>query len=207
MRLTTVLLVAASLAGVVTTAASAKSPLRWKLAIEPEARLVNPSGRMEVATKRGTQPFWYVVYTIKNTHDAPVPLQLLLTAQTDASDATFTEGFYPTALNAIRAKLKKNLGDTQVHDCIDLKGKELAPGESVTAVSVFRFFKKGGGFEEDVDDVTVKVDGFADPVKKTGLTFAPERLQLWMHYKKGGDAVDPGKESVRYVSSEEKVVD
>ncbi len=206
MRFCTVLLVAASLASAAATATAAGA-LRWKLAIEPETRLVNPCGRMEVSTKRGTQPFWYVVYTVKNTHDAPVPLQLLLTANTDSSDATFTEGFYPTALNAIRAKLKKTLGDTPVHDCLDLKGKELAPGESLTAVSVFRFLKKGGGFEEDVDDVTVKVDGFADPVKKTGLTFAPEHLQLWMRYKKGGDAVDPGKESVRYVSSEEKVVD
>lgn len=207
MRIVTSLLVLLGLAAAGAGAAAPESALRWKLNIAPDTSSVrNPAGRLSIKPNRGRrQVYWYCVYTIKNTHDEAVPLSTHLRMTTDASDEVFHEGYYPRALK----KLRERWGD-DVMDSLSLKGYEIAPGETVRAVAVFQLFqpdtKAPRPFEEGADELTIHVGGYADVVKKSGLQFVEEVLELQMHFEKKGDQYDPHMESVNYVGSEEVVV-
>lgn len=204
MRCFTLLLTASCLAFALAGDASAKSALRWKLDIKPDEGVRNASGRVHVTPNAGPQQtYWFFVYTIKNTHDEAVPLQLHFRAETDASDMVYSEGYYPRAL----AKIRQKYGD-DVKDTIALKGLEIDPGETVRAVAVFQFRRPGSSeFDERVDRVKLRVSGYADPVKRIGSIFMIEHLELWMNYEKKGDQFSPNRESVNFKSSEEHVVE
>jgi hypothetical protein len=103
--------------------ASAKSPLRWKLSIDLDFAKRNPAGRMEASTAKGSQVYWYVVYTVKNTHEEAVPLNLFCSAVTDVNKDGVSEGYYPKAI----VELKKTYGDDLL-DSVSATGRELAPG-------------------------------------------------------------------------------
>jgi hypothetical protein len=201
MRFATLLLTACCLGLVSIGAATGDSVLRWKLDIKPAEGQRNPAGRVALDVKGQNQVYWYFVYSIKNTHEEAIPLALHLRGTTDASDKVYSEGYYPRALMYVRDKF----GD-DVKDAPSLQGYELAPGETLRAVAVFQFRKPDSReFEERMDKITVHVAGYADPVKKMGLNFVKENLELLMHYEKKGDQYDAHREQVRYVSSEEKV--
>lgn len=210
MRTWSALALACCVGLVAAPALRAASPLRWKLDVAPDATLAKSAGRMTVERARGpAQVYWWTIVTIKNTHDEALPLQLHFKAQTDASDLVFDEGYYPRALARLKAKYGADLLDVA-----SLKGRELAPGESIRAVAVFRLFKKPPpgstgalSFEENVDDLIVRVQGYADSVKKSGLAFKTENLELWLHFRKGGDEFDPYREAISFVRSEEKAVE
>lgn len=206
MRFTSLLLVAGILGSAVLAAAAPEgSVLRWKLKIAPDASMPrNPAGRLVVKPQKGPeQVYWYVVYSVTNTHDAAVKLPISMSATTDANDAVSPEGYYPRAL----AKLKARYG-ADVKDMLELNGLTLAPGESVRGVAVFQIFEPGGTpghrkYEERVDELTIHVDGYCDPLKFQGLEFSKDPRQLLMHFEKRGDQYDPARESVRFVRSEE----
>ncbi|MFH0944062.1 MAG: hypothetical protein V2A76_02590 [Planctomycetota bacterium] len=204
MRCFTLLLTASCLALALAGDASAKSALRWKLDIKPDESGRNPSGRVHVTPNEGPQQtYWFFVYTIKNTHDEAVPLQLHIRAETDASELVYSEGYYPRAL----ARIRNKYGD-DVKDNLSLQGYEIAPGETVRAVAVYQFRRPDSReFEERMDRIKLRVHGYADPVKKIGSIFMVENLELWMHYEKKGDQFSPNRESVTYVGSEESVVE
>jgi hypothetical protein len=181
--------------------ASAKSPLRWKLSIDLDFAKRNPAGRMEASTAKGSQVYWYVVYTVKNTHEEAVPLNLFCSAVTDVNKDGVSEGYYPKAI----AELKKTYGDDLL-DSVSATGRELTPGETVKVAAVFQFKKKDGSFDERQDKITVKVAGFCDPVKKEGLKASKEEREFWMNFKRPGDEHQPWRESLQFVSTEETVV-
>lgn len=208
MRIVTSLLVLLGLAAAgVGMAAPKESALRWKLDIQPDtSTLRNPAGRMTVSPSRGRkQVYWYLVYTVRNTHDEAVSLSTHLRMTTDASAEVFHEGYYPRALS----KIRERWGD-DVLDSLSLKGRELAPGETVRAVAIFQLFKPDTvaprPFEERADRLAIHVAGYADVVKRSGLKFEEENLELVMHFEKPGDQFDAYRESVRYLRSEEQVV-
>lgn len=185
-----------------------ESVLRWKLAIAPDNSSVrNPAGRLSIKPNRGgrRQVYWYLVYTITNTHDEAVPLSTHLRMTTDASAEVSHEGYYPRALK----KLRERWGD-DLMDSLSLKGHELEPGETVKAVAIFQLYQPGEKhprpFEERADKLTIHVGGYADIVKRTGLGFKEEILEYKMHFTKKGDQYDPHMESVNFVSAEEVVV-
>lgn len=185
-------------------ALGADTPLRWKLHIQPDLQRANSAGRLVVKPEKGPeQTYWYVVYTISNHHAEPIQLHVHALAETDASDAVHHEGYYPRAM----ARIQQKFGD-DVMDLVALEGHELKPDETVRAAAVFQVYKpETREFDERVDRLTVRFQGYADPVKKTGLEFTTENLELWMFYEKRGDQFDPNRESVRYVGQEEHVVD
>lgn len=196
----------ASLAAVVGAASDVvarASSLRWKLDIEPDAAAKrNPSGRIEVATPQGKQVYWYCVYGVKSTHDEAIPLNINVTANSDASEAVFNEGYYPLAMTEIR----RRFGD-DVMDNLSLNNYSLEPGSSLRAAAVFQLFEPDTRkFEERVNHLTMKFDGYADPVNRKGQQFTVEKIQLWMHFEKKGDQYAPGKEPVRFVRQEEKTI-
>lgn len=208
MRFSLKLVVAAlaTLAAVVATSTDVvarASALRWKLSIKPDdAAKRNPSGRIEIATPRGTQVYWYCVYQVMSTHDEAIPLNLNVSANSDASDASFNEGYYPLAM----AEIRRRFGD-DVMDNLSLNNFSLEPGASVRAASVFQLYQPGTRqFEERVNHLTMKFDGYADPVNRKGQEYTVEKVQLWMHFEKKGDQFDPGKEPVRFVRQEEKSI-
>lgn len=185
---------------VLTPIAAADSVLRWKLDVQPDKAKVNNAGRFEVSTNKGRQVYWYVVYTVTSSHDEDIPLHLHARAKTDSAETEFHEGYYPHALKKIRAKY----GD-DVLDNTQLATTELGAGDTIRAVAVFQFTDDGGGFDEAADRISVRFEGVADPVKKTGQTFTTEKIEIWQDYEKKGDAFDAYKESVRYVGQQEKV--
>jgi hypothetical protein len=188
--------------------ATARGEIRWKLKVEPALDAVrNPVGRLAVKPEKGgEQVYWYVVYTVTNRGPDAVPMQINLSARSDASDESFNEGYYPRAL----AKIRQRFGD-DVMDNVALNGHVLESGQSVRGVAVFQLFEpavegEARAFEERVDRLIVSVDGYADPVKRNGLESSIEKLRLEMHFEKRGDQFDPARETVRYRSSEEHVV-
>lgn len=203
MRWMTLLLTAGALVLGSADTALAKSPLRWKLEIQPDKEGRNPASRVVIANRNGSkQVYWYFVYTIRNTHEEALPLHLNVRAVTDSSKKLHNEGYYPRAL-----KLVRNRHGKDIKDSTQLEGHELAPGATVRAVAVFQFRKEGSkAFDERMDRITLRIDGYADPVKKNGLDFIRENLELWMSYEKIGDQYDPYRESVHYKGSEEKVI-
>lgn len=208
MRLLAALTLAVGVAFVGGNLASRESVYRWKLSIHTDAAAKrNPSGRLELSTQKGKQVYWYVVYTIKNTHDEAIPLNLNAKASTDASDLSFNEGYYPNAVRAIQSKFGND-----VMDNLSLNNFSLEPGKEVRAVAVFQLFEPSAAgaprrFEERVDQMMVKFDGVADVIKRTGLETKIENVQLQMHFEKKGDQYDPARESVVFVKQEEVVLD
>ncbi len=199
------IVVAAAVAIGVANVGLGSSALRWKLNIHPDDTTQrNPAGRIAVKPAKGReQVYWYCVYTIKNTHDEAIPLSVNVTAETDASDAKFNEGYYPRAV----AQLKKKFGD-DLMDNLSLNGFSLEPGKTVRAVAVFQFYEPGPGmrFEERVNHITMKFGGYCDPVKRAGLQYTLENIQLWMEFSKKGDQFDPGHEPVNFLRQEEHVI-
>ena len=209
MRIVTcLLLLGLTAAGIGTAAPEAReSVLRWKLMISPDlGKGRNPVGRMSITPRKGRkQVYWYMVYTVRSTHDEAIPLSLNMRMTTDASDEAFNEGYYPRAL----AKIRGRWGD-DVKDSLSLKGYELQPDETVTAVAIFQLFEADTShprpFLETADKLTIHVGGYADVVKRMGQQFEVENLELKVHLEKPGDQYDAFRESVRYIRSEEKVV-
>ena len=212
MRRLTLLMTASCLGLALSGPAFAESALRWKLEIKPDTSGRNASGRISVTPNQGPkETYWFFIYTIKNTHDEAVPLQLHIKAETDASEGTdasdsmgrvYSEGYYPRAL----AKIRKKYGD-DVQDTLALQGHELATGESVRAVAVFQFRRTGSTeFDERMDRIKLRIHGYTDPVKRIGQIYLIENNELWMHYEKKGDQYSPNKESVHYLSTEEKIL-
>ncbi|MBI4878254.1 MAG: hypothetical protein HY812_01145 [Planctomycetes bacterium] len=202
MRFTTLLLTACTLGLLAFGATAGDSVLRWKLDIKPDDSARNSCGRLTVQPAEGpAQVYWYFVYTIRNTHDQAVPLALHLRAETDANERVYSEGYYPRALAAVR-----RMHGADVKDVTALAGLELAAGETVRAVAIFQFRKPDSReFEEDVDHIKVRCAGYADPVKKIGLSFEKEDLELVLSYEKKGDRFDPHREPVRFVETAEQV--
>jgi len=196
MRIVTMLIALCALAPF----ASSQSVLRWKLDIQADQAKVNNAGRLELNTSNGKQVYYYFVYTVASSHDEAIPLHLHARAKTDSSETEYHEGYYPSALKRIREKF-----GADVKDSTQLSTSELAAGGSLRAVAVFQF-RDGSSFDDTSDSISLRFSGFADPVKKRGLTFTTEKIELWQEYEKKGDAYDAHKEPVKFVRQEEKIV-
>ncbi len=203
MRFTTLALTACTLGLLACGATAGESVLRWKLGIKPDDSARNSCGRLTVQPPKGpAQVYWYFVYTITNAHDEAIRLALHLRAETDANELVTSEGYYPRALAKVR-----DLHGADVKDVTALAGLELAAGETVRAVAIFQFRKPDSReFEENIDRIKVRCAGYADPVKKVGLSFEKENLELVLRYEKKGDRFDPHREPVRFVDAVEQVV-
>jgi len=110
-----------------------------------------------MAGAEGHTHYWYMVYRVKNTGDAPRPVGLVLTLEIQlAKDVTtFTDVYAPIAERFVEEeKLERKVASWN-----DLRSAPIKPGQQIEAIAFFRV----GASAPDFDRMTIHVRGLVEP--------------------------------------------
>jgi len=126
-------------------------PAHWALAFDndtPKPLVIDdPTGPLVY--------YWYMVYRVKNPSDRPLPCRLDLSLELQIQKATTA---YPDVHDPVAERqLETKIVQKPLLNCVELRAKPLAKGESREAVAIFRIGTK----QPDFDRMTIYVRGLA----------------------------------------------
>ncbi len=162
---------------------------RWRLDFQPVKM-----DRILVRNGVNWVPHWYLIYKVKNPTEETVPLYLSIKAFDDVSKKSYTEMFMPEAVKAIELREKKPLKDVQK------MRREIDPGETFTAVAVFR------NVHEGTDLMRIEVLGLWDRVTHEGNRVFVEDRVLKLYFSRPGDEFYPQYDKFRFIKKEWAIV-
>jgi hypothetical protein len=119
---------------------------------------------------------WYLTFTLKNSMDRDVPLNIRVKAGTDTGQ-DYRGSIAPYFQKALEAKTGK-----KYKTALDLSKGTLAAGESVDGVVFF------GEIDPNMDLLTVKVYGLYDDVEQIeGKLFVEVKVLVMMWFRPGDE--------------------